>query len=86
MADIPNSLPANGGNSATVNNHTVLSDVPENAVFTDTTYSMATTSKAGLMSAADKIKLDSLNITISSSDPTSSDGQNGDIWLVYDAS
>ena len=34
--DIPTSLPANGGNADTVNNHTVNSDVPENAVFTDT--------------------------------------------------
>ena len=40
MADIPSSLPANGGNSATVNNHTVAVDVPSNAVFTDTTYSV----------------------------------------------
>ena len=36
--DIPTTLPANGGNSDTVNNHTVKSDVPENAVFTDTIY------------------------------------------------
>ena len=36
--EIPNELPANGGNSATVNGHTVKSDVPENAVFTDTVY------------------------------------------------
>lgn len=36
ISDFPTSLPANGGNSATVNNHTVLSDVPANAVFTDT--------------------------------------------------
>ena len=36
--DIPTTLPANGGNSNTVNNHTVKSDVPENAVFTDTVY------------------------------------------------
>ena len=35
-ADIPTTLPANGGNADTVNNHTVNSDVPENAVFTDT--------------------------------------------------
>ena len=35
-ADIPTALPANGGNADTVNNHTVNSDVPENAVFTDT--------------------------------------------------
>ena len=34
--EIPTTLPANGGNSDTVNNHTVKSDVPENAVFTDT--------------------------------------------------
>ena len=33
---IPSSLPANGGNSATVNTHTVNSDVPANAKFTDT--------------------------------------------------
>ena len=37
-SDIPTTLPANGGNADTVNNHTVKSDVPENAVFTDTIY------------------------------------------------
>ena len=36
--EIPTELPANGGNSLTVNGHTVNSDVPENAVFTDTIY------------------------------------------------
>ena len=36
--EIPTELPANGGNSATVNGHTVKSDVPENAKFTDTIY------------------------------------------------
>ena len=36
--DIPTSLPANGGNADTVNNHTVESDVPTDAVFTDTIY------------------------------------------------
>ena len=36
ISDFPTSLPANGGDSATVNGHTVLSDVPANAVFTDT--------------------------------------------------
>lgn len=49
--------PANGGNSSTVNGHSVLSDVPANAVFTDTTYSVATASKDGLMSKADFTKL-----------------------------
>ena len=37
-SDIPTTLPANGGNADTVNNHTVKSDVPENAKFTDTVY------------------------------------------------
>ena len=37
-ADIPTTLPANGGNADTVNNHTVESDVPTDAVFTDTVY------------------------------------------------
>lgn len=32
----PTSLPANGGNAATVGGHTVAADVPANAVFTDT--------------------------------------------------
>lgn len=36
--EIPTELPANGGNSSTVNGHTVNSDVPANAVFTDTVY------------------------------------------------
>ena len=53
----PSSLPANGGNSSTVNGHTVNADVPSGAKFTDTTYSAATQSANGLMSAADKKKL-----------------------------
>ena len=39
---IPTTLPANGGNASTVNNHTVKSDVPENAKFTDTVYTHPT--------------------------------------------
>lgn len=49
-SEIPASLPANGGNAATVNGHSVNSDVPANAKFTDTTYSnmtAATASAAG---------------------------------------
>lgn len=38
--------------------YTLGKSVPSNAVFTDTTYSAATQSAAGLMSAADKKKLD----------------------------
>lgn len=40
--EIPTTLPANGGNAATVNGHTVGKDVPSNAVFTDTKYTAAT--------------------------------------------
>lgn len=49
--------------------YTLGASVPSNAKFTDTTYSAATTSAAGLMSAADKKNLDALaagrNITYS---------------------
>lgn len=55
ITDFPASLPANGGNSATVNGHTVASDVPANAKFTDTQYSpfakSGTGAKAGLVPA-----------------------------------
>ena len=56
-AKFPSSLPADGGNADTVNNHTVNTDVPSSAKFTDTTYSnmqaaTATASgKAGLVPA-----------------------------------
>ena len=40
-ADIPTTLPANGGNSATVNGHTVNEDVPSGAKFTDTHVTVA---------------------------------------------
>lgn len=46
----PASMPANGGNAATVGGHTVAVDVPSGAKFTDTTYSAfkgATASAAG---------------------------------------
>lgn len=45
-------------NATKVNSHTVNSDVPANAKFTDTTYAAATNSAAGLMTAAQKTKLD----------------------------
>nr|DAL80214.1 MAG TPA: structural protein [Caudoviricetes sp.] len=38
IADFPASLPANGGNAATVGGHTVNADVPTGAKFTDTVY------------------------------------------------
>lgn len=62
ITDFPNSLPANGGNADTVNNYTVNANVPSDAVFTDTTYDNATTTKSGLMSATDKSKLDDIDI------------------------
>ena len=40
--------------------YTIQTSVPENAVFTDTTYDPATQSADGLMSAADKIKIDGI--------------------------
>ena len=43
ITDFPTSLPANGGNSTTVNGHTVNSDVPTNAKFTDTWRPVETT-------------------------------------------
>lgn len=60
ITDFPKSMPANGGNSTTVNGHSVNSDVPAGAKFTDTTYSVATASSNGLMTAADKAKLNGI--------------------------
>ena len=46
---IPTSLPANGGNASTVNGHTVLSNVPANAKFTDTVYYHPSTHPASMI-------------------------------------
>lgn len=51
----------NSGDSATTNGHSVNADVPAGAKFTDTTYGVASQSTNGLMSAADKIKLDKID-------------------------
>lgn len=51
------------GWSGKVDGHTISADVPAGAKFTDTTYSIATTTANGLMSSADKTKLDSLSAT-----------------------
>ena len=138
ITDFPSSLPANGGNASTVNGHTVNSNVPANAKFTDTntwialkgattsvtgtagyapapaagaanrylrsdgtwsvppdtntTYPAATQSAQGLMSAADKKKLDGITSgsntvmkLISSTDYSKlSDAQkkNGTVYFV----
>ena len=58
-------------------------DVPANAVFTDHTYSAATQSAAGLMSAADKKRLDNLyqvGSIYQSTDPTSPAALFGGTW------
>ena len=54
-------------------NNKVKTDVPENAKFTDTTYSPATTSADGLMSKEDKTKLDGLKFQVVESLPASPD-------------
>lgn len=48
---------------ATPISHSINSDVPANAKFTDTTYNDATQSTHGLMTAADKKKLDGMDLT-----------------------
>lgn len=52
--------------AAKVNGLTVQTAVPANAKFTDTTYSVATTSADGLMSSTDKSKLNSHVVTVAS--------------------
>lgn len=54
-------IAANG--TATAITHSINSDVPENAKFTDTTYNDATQSAHGLMTAADKKKLDGMDLS-----------------------
>ncbi|WP_294468390.1 tail fiber domain-containing protein [uncultured Anaerofustis sp.] len=48
-------------NAEKVNGHTVETNVPEDAVFTDTKYDMATESASGLMSSTDKAKLNGIS-------------------------
>lgn len=63
-ADIPKSLPADGGDADTVNGHSVSADVPEGAKFTDTTYSVmnganaSAAGKQGLVPAPSKGEAD----------------------------
>ena len=63
--------------------HSLGKDVPADAVFTDHTYSAATQSAAGLMSAADKKRLDNLypvGSIYQSTDPTSPAALFGGTW------
>lgn len=59
----PTFLPANGGNADTVNGHTVKSNVPENAVFTDTTYDAAG-ENLGLVKSGGDVTIQDGTITI----------------------
>ncbi|WP_028593212.1 hypothetical protein [Paenibacillus assamensis] len=67
-------------NASKVNNLTVLSAVPANAKFTDTTYSPATSSSAGLMSTGDKSKLDAISINVSAE--TVANGSIDPMWYA----
>lgn len=93
---LSNARLANGGNSSTVNGHTVNANVPSGAKFTDTTYSVATQSANGLMSAADKKKLDSyttgsaggaVEVTLAAASWSSSTTEiNGNNYYTYSVS
>lgn len=91
----PSSLPANGGNSSTVNGHTVNSDVPSGAKFTDTVTTVTITgsgnavtaisaSNGSLTAAKDATfatKQESSNHVIASKTQPSNQ-QAGDIWII----
>ena len=73
---------AYAANAGKVNNHTVNADVPSGAKFTDTTYSNATTSTAGLMSSSDKSKLDGIAAGAQVNTVTSVAGKTGAVTLT----
>ena len=74
MADISKIKLPNGSEynlkDRNINRHTVEADVPANATFTDTTYSVATTTSNGLMSATDKSRLDGISSSYDSTTET----------------
>lgn len=72
------------GDASTVNNHTVATDVPSNAVFTDTTYENATTSADGLMSSTDKGKVDALGTASTKNVPTSGNASTTEVVMGND--
>ena len=88
ISDFPSSLPADGGNSSTVNGHTVNSDVPSNAKFTDTNYDdsvlrqqISDTLNASKQYTNEQIgKIVGFDISVVSTLP--SIGQKGIIYLV----
>ena len=63
-----------------------VSDIPSNPKYTDTTYSEATTSNSGLMSASDKKKLDNIKeqvILTESEYNALSTPQKNDVSKIY---
>lgn len=70
--NIPTSLPANGGNASTVNGHTVLSNIPANAKFTDTVYSLpdATATTKGGVKVGSNITVDTGTISLTADNVT----------------
>lgn len=76
ITDFPTSMPANGGNAATVGGHTVESDVPVDAVFTDTIYDDTEV----------KGSIDELNSNLDSEirRSTTADAELQDIRVKYD--
>ena len=80
----------NGLTAKTLNGHTLHSDVPAGAKFTDTTYGLASQVANGLMSAGDKVKLDGLrkprvyqNIQVAASVWGSGAGEVGGVWTRW---
>lgn len=72
------------GKTVTDGGFTVKANVPANAKFTDTTYTAATASKAGLMAAADKTKLDSIDPSTYATKTSLDDyAKKSDIASVY---
>ena len=63
---IPTTLPANGGNADTVNGHTVKSNVPADAKFTDTVYTLpnATSSVLGGVKVGTNISVSNGTISV----------------------
>lgn len=66
--------------AATPISHSINSDVPANAKFTDTTYNDATQSAHGLMTAADKKKLDGMDAMITNSAVQITGASNAAKW------
>lgn len=70
--------------AGTVNGFTVGVSVPSTAVFTDTTYSNATTAVAGLMSTSDKEKVDALGTASTKDVPVTGNASTAQVVMGND--